>query len=170
MADRLKTTIRYYGISPWEIEVLYGLLDSHFEVIQEEEDPFDEDYVSVLEASIPLEFSAAFFEWFTFKRWEKVKAIFKEMKRRRGSGNAIRVTVRFAGNPGISFRVDARDRQWFDNALEKMDFVLELLPYHLDPSSLPGGTDTLEYVFDSSTTRWRRDRAGGRRFRDGAWS
>ena len=33
--------------------------------------------------------------------------------------------------------VDIEDKQWFDNALEKIDFVLELLPYHLDPKKLP---------------------------------
>ena len=71
------------------------------------------------------------------ERWEKVKAVFKEMKRRRGSGNAIKIRINFAGNPKIIFTIDSEDRQWFDNAIEKIDFVLELLPYHLDPEKLP---------------------------------
>ena len=36
MTESLKTTLRYYGISPWEIEVLYGFLNSHFTIIQDE--------------------------------------------------------------------------------------------------------------------------------------
>ena len=28
--------LRYYGISPWEIEVIYNLFNEKFEVIQEE--------------------------------------------------------------------------------------------------------------------------------------
>ena len=36
MTESLTTTLRYYGISPWEIEVLYGFLNSHFTINQEE--------------------------------------------------------------------------------------------------------------------------------------
>ena len=80
MADNLITTLRYYGISPWEIEVLYGFLNSHFTINQEEIEADDEDFVSFLDVNIPLTFNDAFFQWFDFKRWEKVKAVFKEMK------------------------------------------------------------------------------------------
>jgi len=45
----LKTTLQYYGISPWEVEVLYGYLNSHFTVIQDEIEPNDENFVSFLE-------------------------------------------------------------------------------------------------------------------------
>ena len=89
MSELLSTTLRYYGISPWEIEVLYGFLNSHFRVVQEEIQSDDEEFVSSLEIEIPLPFNEAFFQWYEFKRWEKVKAVFKEMKRRRGNDNAI---------------------------------------------------------------------------------
>ena len=36
MSEPLKTKLEYYGISPWEIEVLYGFLYSRFTVLQEE--------------------------------------------------------------------------------------------------------------------------------------
>ena len=61
MSESLKTTLRYYGISPWEIEVLYGFLNSHFTVIQDEIDPDDENFVSFLDMEIPLAFNEAFF-------------------------------------------------------------------------------------------------------------
>jgi len=133
LPEKLETTLRYYGISPWEIQVLYEFLNTRFTVIQDEIEPDDENFVSFLDLKIPLQFNEAFFQWFEFKRWEKVKAIFKEMKRRRGSGNAIKIQIHFSGNPRIIFTVDAADRQLFNNAVEKIDFVLELLPYHLDP-------------------------------------
>ena len=104
---------------------------------------------------IPLAFNEAFFQWFDFKRWEKVKAVFKEMKRRRGSGNALKIKINFSGNPKIIFTIDIEDKQWFDNALEKIDFVLELLPYHLDPKKLPEGVLEIIYKFDSESIRWR---------------
>jgi hypothetical protein len=65
----VKTTLRYYGISPWEIEVLYGFLNSHFTIIQDEIEPDDEKFVSFLDMEIPLQFNEAFFQWFDFKRF-----------------------------------------------------------------------------------------------------
>ncbi|MCE2506514.1 MAG: hypothetical protein J4F36_08620 [Nitrosopumilaceae archaeon] len=159
MAESLKTTLRYYGISPWEIEVLYGFLNSHFTIIQDEIEADDEDFVSFLDIDIPLTFNDAFFEWFDFKRWEKVKAVFKEMKRRRGSGNALKVIINFSGNPKIGFTVDTEDKQWFDNAIEKIDAVLELLPYHLDPQKIPAEVTEIFYRFDSKSVRWRLNTA-----------
>jgi len=173
MPENLETTLRYYGISPWEIEVLYGFLNSHFTVIQDEIEQNDKDFVSFLEMEIPLPFNEAFFQWFDFKRWEKVKGIFKEMKRRRGSGNAIKIKINFSGNPRIIFTVDSNDRQWFNNAVEKIDFVLELLPYHLDPKKLPSGISEIMYKFDSKSVRWRLNTASSKdkryTFKEDSW-
>ena len=151
----LKTHLRYYGISPWEIEVIYSYLNARFSISQEEIEPNDDEFVSFLEWEIPLAFNEEFFQWFEFKRWEKMKAVFKEMKRRRGSGNAIKIRINFKGNPKIAFVLDTDERQWYENAVEKLDFVLELLPYHLDPEKLPANTSELVYCFDPKAIRWR---------------
>ena len=151
----LKTNLRYHGISPWEIEVIYGYLDARFSISQEEIMPEDEDFVSFLEWDIPLAFNDEFFKWFEFKRWEQIKSVFKEMKRRRGSGNAIKIIINFFGNPKISFVLDTEEKQWYDNAIEKIDFVLELLPYHLNPEKLPSDVTELIYKFDPKSIRWR---------------
>jgi hypothetical protein len=153
--DILKTHLRYYGISPWEIEVIYSYLNSRFVISQEEIESHDEDFVSFLDWEIPLSFNEEFFKWFEFKRWEQIKAVFKEMKRRRGSGNAIKIRINFSGNPKISFVLDTDERQWYDNAIEKLDFVLELLPYHLNPEKLPSNVSELVYRFDPKAIRWR---------------
>ncbi|MCV0367289.1 MAG: hypothetical protein K5798_08535 [Nitrosopumilus sp.] len=162
MTEGLKTTLRYYGISPWEIEVLYGFLNSHFTVIQDEIEQDDSDFVSSLDVEIPLAFNEEFFQWFDFKRWEKVKAVFKEMKRRRGTNNALKVKINFSGNPKIVFSVDVEDKQWFDNAIEKIDFVLELVPHHLDPQKLPSDISEINYKFDSDSIRWRLNSASSK--------
>lgn len=154
MAD-LQVTMQYYGISPWEIEVLYGFLNSHFEINQDEIDVNDEDFVSFLDVNIPLTFNDQFFQWFEFKRWDKVKAVFKEMKRRRGSGNALKIQINFSGNPKIVFTIDSVEKQWFDNAIEKIDSVLELLPYHLDPQKVPQGISEFVYKFNPKSARWK---------------
>ena len=174
LSENVKVTLRYYGISPWEIEVLYGYLNSRFTIIQNEIEADDENFVSFLDIDIPLQFNEEFFQWFDFKRWEQIKAVFKEMKRRRGSGNALKIVINFSGNPKIVFRIDIKDKQWFDNALEKIDFVLELLPYHLDPKKIPSEISEIIYKFDSESIRWRLDTASSENkkytFREDTWN
>ena len=173
MTESLKAVLQYYGISPWEIEVLYGFLNSHFTVVQDEIEQNDENFVSYLDLRIPLTFNEAFFQWFDFKRWEKVKSVFKEMKRRRGTGNALKIKISFLGKPQIIFTIDIEDKQWFDNAIEKIDFVLELLPYHLDPQKLPSEISEIMYKFDSESVRWRLNTASSENkeysFRGDSW-
>ena len=153
--NNLKTHLRYYGISPWEIEVMYSYLNSRFLILQEEIEQEDEEFVSFLDWDIPLDFNEEFFKWFEFKRWEQIKAVFKEMKRRRGSGNAIKIKINFLGNPKITFVLDTEEKQWYDNSIEKIDFVLELLPYHLNPEKIPSDVSELTYKFDPKAIRWR---------------
>jgi len=173
MAEKLESSFQYYGISPWEIEVLYGFLNSHFTINQEEIDVIEEDFVSFLKIDIPLTFNEAFFQWFEFKRWEEVKLVFKEMKRRRGSSNALKIIINFSGNLKISFVIDSEDKQKFDNAVEKIDSVLELLPYHLDPEKMPTEISEVTYKFDSELTRWRLNTAHSKNkkynFKDESW-
>ena len=157
--ENLKISLQYYGISPWEIEVIYGYLNSRFSIIQEEIEANDDNFVSFLNLDIPLAFNEEFFKWFDFRRWEKMKAVFKEMKRRRGTGNALKIIINFLGKPKIVFVLDTEDRQWYDNAIEKIDFVLELLPYHLDPKKLPSDVLEIIYKFDPESIRWRLNTA-----------
>ena len=149
--------VRAHGVSPWELEVVHGYLSSRFRVRQEAvpDEDADPDVVSMLSVSFPLAFTEQFFEWFDYRRWEKLKALFREMKRRRGSKRALRVSISFAGEPSIRFVADSADRQLFDNSIEKIDFVLELLPYHLNPASLPRGTAAVTYRFDERARKWR---------------
>ena len=160
MSDQpLETTFQYYGISPWEIEVIYGLFKDRFIVKQDETEQTEDDFVSLINVPIPLTFNEEFFKWFDYKRWDKVKSIFKEMKRRRGSGNALKINLSFSGNPVIRFIVDTQDYNWFNNSVEKIDFVLELLPYHLDPEKLPRDVTEIIYKFDPDAARWRLNTA-----------
>ena len=157
--DSLIIPLKYYGISPWEIEVIYGLFKDRFQVKQEEVEQIESEFVSMLDVPIPLAFNEEFFKWFDYRRWEKVKAIFKEMKRRRGSGNALKINVIFSGSPKIRFVLDAADSQWFNNSVEKIDFLLELLPYHLDPEKLPNNVTEIIYHYVPEAARWRLNSA-----------
>ena len=151
----LTVCLRYYGISPWEIEVVYNLFNEKFEIIQEEIDQTGVNFVSALTIVIPLTFSEEFFKWFEFRAWERVKHIIKEMKRRRGKGNAIIVEILFTGNPNVRFVTDLNENHDFNSAIEKIDFVVELLPYHLNDNNIPNNLSEVVYKYDIESGKWR---------------
>ena len=152
---QLTVSLRYYGISPWEIEVVYNLFNGKFEVIQEEIEQNEVNFVSGLTIIIPLPFSEEFFKWFEFRDWEKVKHIIKEMKRRRGKGNAIIIEIIFTGDPNIRFVTDLNENHNFNSAIEKIDFVVELLPYHLNDNNIPNHLSEVLYKYDIETGKWK---------------
>ena len=147
--------LAYYGISPWEIEVIYGLFSGKFRIQQEETEQNKENFVSALNIDIPLPFSEEFFKWFEFRAWERVKSIIKEMKRRRGKGNAIVVEIIFTGEPNVRFVTDLNENHDFNSAIEKIDFVVELLPYHLNDSNIPSDLSEVLYKYDIESGKWK---------------
>ncbi len=154
MSTKLPLSLRFYGISPWELEVLYSLFHNIFDVKEEPNADQEEEFTTMVNITFPYQFSESFFKWFGTPRWDKVKGIMKEMKRRRGGGNSLRVYIKFKGEPNIKFIVDLDNRQSFDTAVDKIDFVLELLPYHLDPKKLPKETTEVLYQFNEMTGKW----------------
>ena len=184
-------SLRYYGISPWEIEVIYNIFNEKFEVIQEvtERDEYfkgwnagsREEFVSALTITIPLPFSEEFFKWFGFKAWEKVKSIIKEMKRRRGNRKAIWVEILFENEewnekitepgespilsdkderlpdyPHVKFVIDSSENHIFNSAIEKIDVMVELLPYHLNHSKIKNWCKPMivQYNYDVIFSKW----------------
>ena len=148
-------SLKFYGVSPWEIEVLYSLFHSLFQVEEDKQEQPDEDFSTMIDIVFPLAFNEAFFKWFGRARWDKARAVLKEFKRRRGGGKSLRVYMKFTGKPNINFRLDIDDKNLFDSSLDKMDIVLELLPYHLDPQKMPNGVSDVIYSFDERIERWK---------------
>jgi hypothetical protein len=186
----LQTKLRYYGISPWEIEVLYGILDDKFMVVQEETEHTNPHFVSDIIITIPVQFSEEFFKWFGFKRWEKIKSLIKEMKRRRGNRKDIQVEIIFENEewkkihtddeaaerriqngegpilsdkderlpdyPNVKFVIDSSENHIFNSAIEKIDVMVELLPYHLNHSKIKNWCKPMEvqYNYDVTFSKW----------------
>ena len=169
-------SLRYYGISPWEIEVIYNLFNEKFEVIQEVTKRHEyfkgwnagsrEEFVSALTITIPLPFSEEFFKWFEFREWDKVKHIIKEMKRRRGNRKAIMVQILFGcwvdgqmsipDYPNVQFVINSNESHDFNSAIEKIDFMVELLPYHLNHRRVKkvGRTTQVVYRYATDSGKW----------------
>ena len=161
MSDEIQPLLlKHYGISPWEINVITSILDKRFQTKDEEiENTYEDKFVSHLEISFPYSFNEEFFKWFDFKEWDRLKGVFKEMKRRRGDGKAIKIELNFSGDPDINFILQSDQSQWFKMEVEKIDFVVELLPYHLAPDKIPKGVKKVVYNFDQTAARWRLNTA-----------
>ena len=159
MSNQVQPLImKHYGISPWEINVITSILDKRFETDDEEiENTYEEKFVSHLEIEFPYSFNEEFFKWFEFREWEKVKHIIKEMKRRRGKGNAITVEILFTGDPNVRFVADLSENHNFNSAIEKIDFVVELLPYHLKDNNMPDNPTEVLYKYDIESGKWMLD-------------
>ncbi|MDA0755981.1 MAG: hypothetical protein O3C04_00065 [Crenarchaeota archaeon] len=157
MSNQIKPLImKHYGISPWEINVITSILDTRFKTEDEEiENTYEDKFVSHLEISFPYSFNEEFFKWFDFKEWDRLKGVFKEMKRRRGDGKAIKIELNFSGEPDINFILQSDQSQWFKMEVEKIDFVVELLPYHLDKNKIPENVKSVIYNFDREAARWK---------------
>ena len=151
-----KIVLKHYGISPWEINVITSILEKKFFIESNEiENNYEDKFVSLIEIPFPYPFNDEFFKWFEYKEWERLKAIFKELKRRRGDGKAIKIELSFSGDPKIIFLVELEEGQWFRTAVEKIDFVVELLSYHLNPKELPDNLSEVVYTFDKDAIRWK---------------
>lgn len=181
MDDEPQTvSLRYYGVSPWEIEVIYNIFNEKFEINQDVTERHEylqhlgskslqmdcEECVSALTITIPLPFSEEFFKWFEFREWDKLKHIIKEMKRRRGNRKAIMVQILF-GNwvdgqmsipdyPNVQFVINSNESHDFNSAVEKIDFMVELLPYHLNHSNVKkvGIPTQVVYRYATDSGKW----------------
>jgi len=173
-------SLRYYGISPWEIEVIYNIFNKKFEVIENVTERHEysrhlgskslqmdcEECVSALTITIPLPFSEEFFKWFEFREWDQVKRIIKEMKRRRGNRKAIMVQILFGcwvdgqmsipDYPNVQFVINSNESHDFNSAVEKIDFMVDLLPYHLNHSKVKevGRTTQVVYRYATDSGKW----------------
>ena len=79
------------------------------------------------------------------------------MKRRRGKGNAIMIEIIFAGKPSVRFVIDSNESHNFNSAIEKIDFVVELLPYHLNDNNMPNDPTEVSYKYDVGSGKWKLD-------------
>src|SRR5262245_9110565 len=87
--------LKYYGISPFEIEIIFSILSSLFYVNEDTIESSEE--TSVLEIYFPVAYGQEFFDTLGRQKWLKLKGILNEMKRRRGS-KGLKVTLSFTGN------------------------------------------------------------------------
>jgi hypothetical protein len=153
--DRPPATFRHYGLSPWELEVLYNALRRTFGVEDEEVPADDPQYVSMADIGIPAPFGEQFFQQFTMDAWFKLKGVLKDMKRRRGR-KGVKAYIRFAGFAGsavpVVFPLLAKGDRQFEMGIEKLEYLVDIVPLQL--KTLPAGTEEILYGYEEATFKW----------------
>ncbi len=156
--SNLNTIIKleYFGISPLEIEVIYDTL-SKFSGVDEGEILVDEsEYVSLLNIEFPVAYDEYFFESFGFDNWQKIKYVFKEMKRRRGR-KRFKITLSFCGistdiNSKLVFSLTSEIGPQFEYAIEKIEHIIDTI--HIEIKNLESKRQSMSYTYDAIAMKW----------------
>jgi hypothetical protein len=147
----------HYGISPWEIEVIYDTLSRCFEVEEKQVSPDDPQYVSMVEIRFPVPYNEAFFQQeFTVDSWYKMKGIIKDVKKRRGR-KGIKAFIKFAGfgnnkKIGIVFPLQSKGDRQFQMGIEKIEYLVDIVPAQLQLT--PQGAEEIWYLYDETSYKW----------------
>lgn len=148
--------LEYFGISPLEIEVIYNTL-SKFSVVDEGKILVEESgYVSLLNIEFPVAYDEYFFQSFGFDNWEKIKFVFKEMKRRRGR-KRFKITLSFCGistdiNSKLVFSLTSEIGPQFEFAIEKIEHIIDTI--HIEIKNLESKRQSVSYTFDAIAMKW----------------
>ena len=151
-------TFYYYGISPWEIEIIYDTLSRSFEVEETQLPPDDPQFVSMVEIRFPVPYNETFFqEEFHMDSWFKIKGVIKDVKKRRGR-KSIKAFIRFAGfgnnnnKVGIVFPLQSKGDRQFEMGIEKIEYLVDIVPVQLQ--LIPPGTEEIWYLYDEIGFKW----------------
>jgi hypothetical protein len=150
-------TFYHYGISPWEIEVIYDTLNRSFKVEEKQLLPDDPEYVSMVEIGFPVSYDESFFqEQFTMDSWVKIKGMVKDVKRRRGK-KGLKAFLRFAGfgdnkKVSIVFPVLTKSDRQFEMSIEKLEYLVDIIPVQLQ--LIPPGAEEILYLYDEASSKW----------------
>jgi len=149
-------TIEYFGISPFEIEVIYNTLSKFFPVDEEKILTEESGYVSLLNIEFPTPYDEYFFRSLGFDNWQKIKYLFKEMKRRRGK-KAFKITLSFCGisadiNSKVDFLLTNEIGPQFEYAIEKIEHAIDSI--HQEITNLGSKRQFMIYTYDASAMKW----------------
>ena len=147
---------QHYGVSPWEIEVIYDTLRRSFSVEEKQMQPDDPQYVSMIEIGFPAPYGESFFQEFTMDSWFKIKGVLRDVKRRRGK-KGLKAFLKFAGFGGresadLVFPLLSKGDRQFEMGIEKIEYMVDIVPVQLN--AIPAGTEEVWYSYDEAGFRW----------------
>jgi hypothetical protein len=139
-------TFYHYGISPWEIEIIYDTLNRSFEVEEKQLAPDDPEYVSMVEIRFPVPYNEAFFQQeFGMDSWFKALIRFAGFDNNNNSNN---------NNKKISivFPLQSKGDRQFEMGIEKIEYLVDIVPVQLQ--LIPPGAEEIWYLYDEASSKW----------------
>ena len=147
------TKLEYFGVSPYEVEALYSSLARFSGVDERKLD--DSEYLSLLNIEFPVPYDDNFFQSFGFDNWQRIKYIFKEMKRRRGKKD-FKLSLSFSGstdsNSKLVFSLTGDIGVQFEYAIEKIAHMVESI--NLKIKNLETNRQVISYTYDAIIMKW----------------
>lgn len=116
----------------------------------------ESEYVSLLNIEFPVAYDEYFFESFGFDNWQKIKYVFKEMKRRRGR-KRFKITLSFCGistdiNSKLVFSLTSEIGPQFEYAIEKIEHIIDTI--HIEIKNLESKRQSMSYTYDAIAMKW----------------
>ena len=147
--------LEYVGVSPFEIEVMFKTL-SKFSLVDEKILIEEPNYVSVLNIEFPVPYDEYFFQSFGLDSWQKIKDLFKEMKRRRGR-KGLKILLSFSGittdtNSKLVFSLTSEIGAQFEYAIEKIEHMIDAI--NIQIKNLETKKQLISYTYDAITMKW----------------
>lgn len=147
--------LEYVGVSPFEIEIIFKTL-SKFSLVDEKILVEEPNYVSVLNIEFPVPYDEYFFQSFGFDSWQKIKDLFKEMKRRRGR-KGLKILLSFSGittdtDSRLVFSLTSEIGAQFEYAIEKIEHVIDAI--NIQIKNLETKRQFISYTYDAITMKW----------------
>jgi hypothetical protein len=147
------TKLEYFGVSPYEVEALYSSLARFSGVDERKLD--DSEYLSLLNIEFPVPYDDNFFQSFGFDNWQRIKYIFKEMKRRRGKKD-FKLSLSFSrstdSNSKLVFSLTGDIGVQFEYAIEKIAHMVESI--NLKIKNLETNRQVISYTYDAIIMKW----------------
>lgn len=156
LSSKTRAKFRYFGISPFEIEVIYDILKESFELQEEQLEANNGYFISIVEIEFPVLYDESFFNWFSAERWFRIKEVLKEMAKRRGKKD-IKIVFDFCGTTcyspqRIRFTLKGKNSREFEIAIEKIEYMVDILNMQLKTFSQH--LDEIEYLYNEINHRW----------------
>jgi hypothetical protein len=147
--------LEYVGVSPFEIEVIFKTL-SKFSLVDEKILAEEPNYVSVLNIEFPVPYDQFFFQSFGLDSWQKIKDLFKEMKRRRGR-KGLKISLSFSGiptdtNSKLVFSLTSEIGAQFEYAIEKIEHMVDAI--NIQIKNMETKRQFISYTYDAITMKW----------------
>lgn len=116
----------------------------------------ESEYISLLNIEFPVAYDEYFFESFGFDNWQKIKYVFKEMKRRRGR-KRFKITLSFCGistdiNSKLVFSLTSEIGPQFEYAIEKIEHIIDTI--HIEIKNLESKRQSMSYTYDAIAMKW----------------